>query len=476
MRGAALATIVAVLLSGCTAVRGHGSSEGDHRVVRQPGEPASVCETIHSDLNMSNGTASLADEVSPPDTDRLQAAFDRCAQSGESVVGIRLAAASPHHDFLSGPLTLRRGEVLILDPDVTVYASLNPSDYQVPGGAPCGTVSGDGKGCRAFIDVHDSNAGIQSTSTSDSTQGRIDGRGGNQILGEDHTWWELADSARKGGVQNTPRLINLESSNRFVLANVTLADAPGYHVYYKNGKDFTAWGVRIETPGSARNTDGIDIDGATDVSIVDSWISGGDDGVGIKATSEPSADITVRGNHLFGTHGISIGAVTTAGVSNVLVADNMISGLDAFGKRSDASIGIRVKSAPQFGGVVRGIAFRGTCIDAVTHPVVIDPDYLGKAGDHPPTFIDIRIDGLTATNSPADASSQLKGPRNGRPLTLAITHTSVDAPAIQTRNAVISAENATFGGEELASTQAPSWPQPEQSPASPCSFPPFPKR
>lgn len=466
-----------ILLSGCAFIGGgsDGTFDGDARVTDHPHSPKVVCETVAANLSMPGGAASAQEETTPPDTGRLQSALDECVQSGNSQVAIHLTADDTHHDFLSGPLTLRKGEVLVVDPGVVLYASLNPSDYQAPGGATCGIVSGDGKGCRAFIDVRAPNTGIQSKITSGGALGRIDGRGGDRIIGEAASWWDLAEKAHDHNLPNVPRLIDADAADRFTLSDITLANAAGYHFYYKNGKDLTVWGVRIDTPGSARNTDGIDIDGGQNASVIDSWISAGDDGIAIKATSRPSHGITVRGNHLFGTHGISIGAVTTAGVNHVLVTDNTISGRDAFGSRSDASIGIRLKSASQFGGNVHNITFRDTCVDAVTHPIVIDPNYLGKTGDHPPVFSDIRIEGLKATNSPADATSQLKGLDPRRPLTLTMVDTIVDAPAVQTRDAMVKAHDVTFGGKPLASFDSLAREETGVQPQPPsCAFPAFP--
>lgn len=473
----ALALFSVLVFSGCSFVGrgGDGAFEGNSRTTEHPSPPTKTCKTVAADLSMPSGVARADEEATPPDTDRLQSALDQCAQSGSSVVAVDLTTDGSHLDFLSGPLTLRQGEVLMVDPGVVLYASLNPSDYQAADGATCGTVSGDGKGCKPFIEVRAPNTGIQSELLSGGAQGRIDGRGGDHILGETLSWWDLAEKARSHNLPNVPRLIDANAADGFSLADITLANAAGYHFYYKNGDDLTVWGVRIETPGAARNTDGIDIDGGRDASVIDSWISAGDDGIAIKATSKPSRGVTIRGNHLFGTHGISVGAVTTAGVDHVLVTDNTISGRDAFGNRSDASIGVRIKSAPQFGGDVHAITFRNTCIDAVSHPIVIDPNYLGKKGDHQPVFSDISIEGLKAIHSPPDAASQLKGPDRSRPLTLTILNTTVDAAAVQTRDALIRARHVTFGGRALASskglvleaaglqTQVPS-----------CSFPAFP--
>src|SRR5205823_3569053 len=112
-------------------------------------------------------------------------------------------------------------------------------------------------------------------------------------------------------------------------------------------------GVRIKTPANARNTDGIDPSGATNVTVVNSYIQAGDDGIAIKAGSAgASSNITILNNHFYGTHGISIGSETNAGVTNVLVQNNTLAGSDTAGNVSGSNNGLRIKSDSSRGGHV----------------------------------------------------------------------------------------------------------------------------
>ncbi len=80
-------------------------------------------------LSTTTGEFSDAAETTPPDTARIQRALDACAGTGRAVV---LAADAANNSFLSGPITIRGHEVLLVDDGVTLYASLNPADYQMP--------------------------------------------------------------------------------------------------------------------------------------------------------------------------------------------------------------------------------------------------------------------------------------------------------------------------------------------------------
>ena len=85
--------------------------------------------------------------------------------------------------------------------------------------------------------------------------------------------------------QNNPRLIQAHGVNNFTVYDVDLVNAPIFHLYFEGGNGLTVWGVRIKTPATARNTDGIDPDSATNVTVNDSYIQDGDDGIAIKTNS-----------------------------------------------------------------------------------------------------------------------------------------------------------------------------------------------
>lgn len=452
-------------------------ASGDRRSVSEPTAPAQTCATVTAQLSLTDGAADDADEAAPPDTSRIQQALDDCARTDDSVAAVRLAASDTLTDFLTGPLTVRQGEVLLLDPAVTLYASRNPADYQIAGRETCGTV-GKGGGCAPLLTMSGAHTSLASTPDAAGRQGRIDGRGGAAMLGGTQSWWALAQAAKGHGIQNVPRLVQATHADDVTLHDIDLVDAPGIHVSFQNADGLTVWGVRIQTPGTARNTDGIDPAGATDVTIADSWIMDGDDGVAVKAGSQPSAHISILRDHFFGTHGISIGSETTAGVSDVLVADDTVSGTDALGDASAASTGIRIKSSPKVGGVVQQVTYRRICVDAVKAPIDIDPFYGGSNGPNVPRFQDIVVSDLRATNSPHGATSVLKGADAAHPLRVRLESVDVDASPVQASDADITASGAVFGGAELDSNGADVHVSEADTPgptgAAPCLFPTYP--
>src|SRR5579859_8024904 len=149
----------------------------DTRAVTEPKIPASCTVLL----------AGEADE-NKPDTQRIQQAMDQC-QPGQAV---ELKANGARNAFFTGPLQLRRGVTLLVDGGAILFGSRDPRDYDLQPGV-CGTITERGHGCKAMLNGdHVADAAVMG-------DGVIDGRGGSKIMGQDITWWDLAEKARKGG-------------------------------------------------------------------------------------------------------------------------------------------------------------------------------------------------------------------------------------------------------------------------------------
>src|SRR5262249_51817009 len=147
---------------------------------------------------------------------------------------------------------------------------------------------------------------------------------------------------------NCFRLIVASHADDFTLYRIRLKNSPNFHVTF-SGNGFTAWGVVIKTPKTARNTDGIDPGNATNVTITHCFIDDGDDNVAIKAGRPgPTSHMTLAHNHFYSGHGMSIGSETDGGASAVLVTDLSIEGADN---------GIRIKSNSSRGGLVNHVVY-----------------------------------------------------------------------------------------------------------------------
>jgi polygalacturonase len=338
-----------VLFTFCGLLAAAASAQ-DSRRVSEPVVPLSCTVLIAA-------IAAPVANAGKDDTKRIQEALDQCP-AGQAV---HLSGSNEKQAFLSGPLDLRSGVTLIVDAGVTLYASTNPKDYD-RGDHTCGTNDNSGRGCRPFI------VGDKISHSAIMGAGSIDGQGGHLIDGRDESWWQIARRAQKESTrQNVPRLLEVSNSRDITLYGITLKNSPNFHVTLNQVDGFTAWGVRIDTPANARNTDGIDPVSSRNITIAHSYIRTGDDNVAIKGGSKgPVENISILHNHFYSGHGMSIGSETNGGVRNILVDDLSLDGTTS---------GLRIKSNASRGGLVEKVHYQDICLRDVKAPIELDTHY-----------------------------------------------------------------------------------------------------
>lgn len=385
--------------------------------VAEPRLPGTLCGApLQARLRATDGNLDALDEDprnSAPDQARIQSAIDACTPGA----AVKLVAGPAGAAFLSGPLTLKSGVSLWIDRGVTLYASRNPRDYD-NGHGTCGSATADPqRSCRALITATDTvGSGLYGG-------GVIEGRGGSLFTDGPNrgrrSGWDVAYQNKSSGLHaQNPRLLQVNGGRDFTLYDLTLEDAPNFHVVTDGTRGVTAWGLRILTPsrvysrpgylcppgstpdqrtpatcftpGTVKNTDGFDPMRSSQVLLAHSAISTGDDQVAIKAGKAPGSQGLVFAHNLFYFgHGLSIGSETQAGVSDVQVQDLVMDG----GDEANGN-GLRIKSNAAVGGVVRNVTYGDICLKNVAHPLVFDSFYAKDTGGQAPEFRDIAIHGL----------------------------------------------------------------------------------
>lgn len=343
-----IASLIAVPLAGSCAALSANNAD-----VPEPVLPAHICARLAS----SSGD----------DTRRLQSAIDNCPR-GEA---LQLLAGR----FTSGPLTIKSGVTLWISQGTMLVADSDPRAYDKNG--HCGTVDHKGNGCRPFILFKSTDGG------GITGEGVIDGQGGKPIKEHDESWWQLARRAQtEGGAQNVPRLIEIDDASHIIFHGITLRNSPGFHVTLKNARDATFWGVRVDTPANARNTDGIDPISSQNILIAHSFIRTGDDNVAIKAgAAGATRHVVLVDNHFYWGHGMSIGSETAGGVSDIQVRDLTLDGTTS---------GLRIKSDISRGGVVSDVHYVNICMRGNRRPLDFDTRYDAHAiGNNIPVYRDI---------------------------------------------------------------------------------------
>jgi polygalacturonase len=362
---------------------------------------------------------------------RIQAAIDACAP-GHAVV---LTASNGKRSFVSGPLVLKSGVTLVVDAGATLYASSDPRLFDRGGDnkpGTCGTNDQNGRGCRPLIAAENTRgSGIMGAGT-------IDGRGGEKILGKEESWWQIARRAQKEKTrQNVPRLIQVDRSQDFTLYGILLKNSPNFHVTLNGVDGFTAWGVKIDTPHDARNTDGIDPISSRNITIAHSWIRTGDDNIAIKGGNNgPTENVSVLHNHFYSGHGMSIGSETNGGVRRVLVDDLAMDGTTS---------GLRIKSNDTRGGIVSEILYHDVCLRGTKAPIDIYTHY--EQSDTPgaltPDYRDVRMEQV---HSVTPGRINLQGYDDARPLQLRLKDVVIAGkPDVTTEFARVSGSASFLG-------------------------------
>jgi len=347
-------------------------------VVGSNGEPAGVLYALQYSGSLNKAAL---------DTTRLQTAMNSCKPAqGQPAVGVELTlnpsstscSSAACNAFLSGSLTLPAGVTLIIDPDVTLYATSGSTALFQIGPNTGSTVTEYTGGAMGYWGI--------------MGYGTIDGQGtGGQ-----------AKLISLGGGPST-------SADYFTLYGITLQN-PGQIHFIGNSNDLLVYDAKVTAPANTANTDGIDPAGSSNITIVNSFISDGDDQIAFNAGSAHVANVTIAHNHLYAGHGISIGSYTTEGMENMLVTDVAIDNNGNFGSASKNSL--RIKSDSENGGEVKNILYNGVCIQNGGHILVFNPYYETSTGSHYPNFHDITLQNINVLNedtTPHNGASALEG-------------------------------------------------------------------
>ena len=378
---------VLALVFGGTFVVFKAASAQDLRSVSEPRIPSS-CTVLTAELTPHSGALTDSVERHYRDTNRLEKAMRHC-QPGSAVV-LR-AGEDGHTVFLISPTRMSANVTIVVEGNVAVWASRDPRNYDVSPGSCASLVSQGsprGAGCKPLFIAQDApRAAIIG-------DGVIDGRGGAKLLlpdgKEGETWWELTRRARmEAATAAVPNMVTVRRSNDFTLYRTALRNAPGSHVTVETTDGLTAWGLKVDTPRWTRGTDGIDLEGGSrNVSIVDSFLRTGGDGISPEAPQgSPVSHITVRNTHLYSGGGLDIGTQTAGGVAQILVSGLSVDGADD---------GLRIQSDRTQGGLVEDVTFDTVCLRGVANPLVFNFVPATLEGNKLPVSRDIHLRNLHA--------------------------------------------------------------------------------
>lgn len=212
-------------------------------------------------------------------TTAIQAAIDTCACEGGGRVAI------PAGIFLIGTLWLKSNVELHLCHGALLKASTDLADYNEEDAYPQNfrSASEEWNGKHLIIAHECANVAITGTGT-------IDGSGAEffaaPIPWGYYTWWEGLALAKDKKNLRPGQLLAIIECNNVMIQDVTLRNATCWSCFLHGCSYVQIRGIKVFNPRTAANTDGIDIDTCSHVTVSDCIIDTGDDAIALRCDGD----------------------------------------------------------------------------------------------------------------------------------------------------------------------------------------------
>ncbi|XP_077222042.1 putative polygalacturonase At3g15720 [Tasmannia lanceolata] len=188
--------------------------------------------------------------------------------------------------------------------------------------------------------------------------------GSGLIDGQGSSWWNSEQRV------TAPDALGIFNSNNVNLKSFKIINSPRKHIGIHGCSGVHISQLTITAPGDSPNTDGIHLQDATHVEILNSNIATGDDCISI---GRGSIDVNITQITCGPGHGISIGSL---GVNEARDTVKQIHVSHC--NFSNTQNGARVKTWQGGSGFAKDITFEDLTMTAVDHPIVIDQFYCDR--------------------------------------------------------------------------------------------------
>ncbi len=267
----------------------------------------------------------------------LQAALDDVARRSTCTSSNICTLYFRQGTYLSGQILLRSDVKLFLESGAKLRASTDRSDYTLDPGTHR----------TAFIKAENvSYTGISGTGTIDG-DGLAYRRRNN--ASSPYPYWNCRTTTN-AMCWDSPRLVLIRRSHHVTVEDVMMLDPAAWtnHIHYSN--QVTYRNVKVVDDRTKFNTDAVDVDASTNVTVSRSYYHGRDDGFCVKATGELGLIQTSR-NIRFLDNTVAYGNNATKLGTETYVGGNM-DGITIRNLRvTNAATGVRHLSARrQYGG------------------------------------------------------------------------------------------------------------------------------
>lgn len=199
-------------------------------------------------------------------------------------------------------------------------------------------------------------------------QGSINGNASKE------NWW-YNEKVMVGAFR--PRTLFLSHCSHVTVQGLKLHDSPAWTIHPYFSKHLKFYNMIVENPSDSPNTDGLDPESCSDVTIEGIRFSLGDDCIAVKSGKiymgkkykVPSKDIVIRQCLMENGHGaVTIGSEMAGGVKNLLVEECLF-------RHTDRGLRIKTRRGRGEDAVIDGITFRGLKMDHVMTPLVTNCFY-----------------------------------------------------------------------------------------------------
>ncbi|OIS96334.1 PREDICTED: polygalacturonase-like [Nicotiana attenuata] len=162
--------------------------------------------------------------------------------------------------------------------------------------------------------------------------------------------------------------LGFSNSNNIAITGLTSLNSQMFHIVFNGCKNVKLLAVKVFASGKSPNTDGIHVQLSSDISILNSKISTGDDCISI---GPGTSNLWIQNMACGPGHGISIGSLgkdfQEAGVQNVTVKSVIF-------KNTQNGVRIKTWGRPST-GFVKNVLFQHATMINVQNPIVIDQNY-----------------------------------------------------------------------------------------------------
>lgn len=303
------------------------------------------------------------------DTAAVQAAIDKCSANGRVVFESGV--------FKVRPITLKSDITLELKRDAVLLGDTEENNY------PRVSARRTDKGREEILaawegEPHDCHQSLVSALNCKNIkivgEGVIDGNAQNS------TWWDKP----KGREVARPRLLFLNKCKNVTLHGITCKNSASWNVHPFFSTNVKFYGLKIQNPYSAPNTDGIDPESCDKVGIFGCTFSVGDDCCAIKSGKlymgktykTPASNHVLRNNLFEDGHGaIVLGSEMSGGVTNLSVSQCVF-------RHTDRGLRIKTRRGRGVDGVIDGVTFENIKMENVITPLVINMYYFCDPDGH----------------------------------------------------------------------------------------------